>query len=76
MVMATVSFSVLAEAATFSVSIDTPVINGKTVTITGKLSDDGERLVSIFVLPKTVGGNDINSVDAMLELRKDDCCCI
>lgn len=67
--MTSLSFPVLAEAADVSLNASIEV-RGKTVIVTGDLSNDGERLVSIFVLPNTVNGTEMSSIDAMLALRE------
>ncbi len=71
-IMTTLSFPVSAAAAPFSIDVATPEVNGKTVTVSGELSDGGERLVSIFVLPEKINGELMDSVDDMLALRSTD----
>lgn len=68
--MASVSLSALAEGP--SISVETPVVEGKMITVEGSRSDNAVRHVSIFVLPEKINGTEMDSVDAMLTQRTSD----
>ena len=68
--MTSVSLSVLAEGP--SISVETPVIEGKMITVEGNRSDNAVRHVSILVLPEKINGIEMDSVDAMLSQRTSD----